>query len=108
MKRVEFAERVDPDLVARGGTTSGSTLFALLSLSAQYGIAWRIYFINFADINFVVCVLVHQGFKVFLFFDRRLIYTTDPQWPSITVSGTLPQLTVHVNEHKVCSFKLRC
>lgn len=32
---------------------------------------------------------------------RRLIYTADPQWPTVLVSGSLPSLTIHVNEQKV-------
>ena len=32
---------------------------------------------------------------------RRLIVTADPQWPTATMSGTLPSLTFHLNERKV-------
>jgi len=32
---------------------------------------------------------------------RRLIYTTDPQYPTVLASGTMPSLTLHVNEQKV-------
>ncbi|KAK3583966.1 hypothetical protein CHS0354_033760 [Potamilus streckersoni] len=40
-------------------------------------------------------------FSITLQLERKLIFTNDPQWPNITVSGTLPRLTVHVNEQKV-------
>lgn len=35
---------------------------------------------------------------------RRLVYTTDPQYPTIIASGTMPALTVHLSEQKVCAF----
>ncbi|XP_053397933.1 intermembrane lipid transfer protein VPS13D-like isoform X2 [Mercenaria mercenaria] len=40
-------------------------------------------------------------FTITLQLERRLIYTTDPQYPTVIVSGNLPSLTVHVNEQKV-------
>ncbi|KAL5009745.1 hypothetical protein ScPMuIL_012050 [Solemya velum] len=44
---------------------------------------------------------VVDRFSITLQIERRLIYTTDSHWPGITVCGTLPTLTVHVNEQKV-------
>lgn len=40
---------------------------------------------------------------VWLFFkvERRVVYTTDPQFPSLTISGNLPKLIVHINEPKI-------
>ena len=32
---------------------------------------------------------------------RRLIFTADPKWPSVTVSGDLPQLNLYFSEIKV-------
>lgn len=32
---------------------------------------------------------------------RRMLHTTDPEFPSMIVSGNLPSLTLHVNEQKV-------
>jgi hypothetical protein len=37
--------------------------------------------------------------------DRRIMYTTDPQFPSLTISGNLPKLTVHINEQKIASLR---
>ena len=31
---------------------------------------------------------------------RRMLHTTDPEFPSMIVSGNLPSLTLHVNEQK--------
>jgi len=46
----------------------------------------------FIDCNLFISVHVHF---------RRLIYTTDPQYPTVLASGTMPSLTLHVNEQKV-------
>ena len=32
---------------------------------------------------------------------RRLAFTSDPNWPAVTFSGSLPQLMVHIDERKV-------
>ncbi|KAL4233287.1 Vacuolar protein sorting-associated protein 13D [Mactra antiquata] len=40
-------------------------------------------------------------FSISLQLERRLLYTTDPNYPTIIVSGNLPSLTVHVNEQKI-------
>ncbi|WAR08719.1 VP13D-like protein [Mya arenaria] len=39
--------------------------------------------------------------SISLQLERRLIYTTDPQYPTVIASGEMPVLTLHVNEHKV-------
>ncbi|XP_015598611.1 vacuolar protein sorting-associated protein 13D isoform X2 [Cephus cinctus] len=44
---------------------------------------------------------VLERFNISLQIERRIITTTDPQFPSVTVSGNLPRLVVHVNEQKV-------
>jgi vacuolar protein sorting-associated protein 13D len=31
----------------------------------------------------------------------QVVFTTEPQFPSLTVSGNLPRLVVHVNEQKI-------
>lgn len=41
------------------------------------------------------------GFKV----ERRVVYTSDPQYPSLTLSGNLPRLVVHVNEQKMSALR---
>lgn len=42
-------------------------------------------------------------FNISLQMERRIVYTMDPQYPSFTVSGTLPKLVAHVNEQKLLS-----
>ncbi|KAK3098591.1 hypothetical protein FSP39_021054 [Pinctada imbricata] len=42
-------------------------------------------------------------FSINLLFERRLISTSDPRWPSTMVSGNMPSLTLHLNEQKVFS-----
>ncbi|XP_077106391.1 intermembrane lipid transfer protein VPS13D isoform X2 [Ranitomeya variabilis] len=48
---------------------------------------------------------VVEKFNVHLQLERRLIYTSDPQYPGAVLSGTLPDLKIHVNEDKI--FALR-
>ena len=46
---------------------------------------------------------VIDKFSISMKLERRLLYTTDPQWPKATLSGTLPSLVLHVSEQKVMS-----
>uniref|UniRef100_A0A8D8TRY9 Vacuolar protein sorting-associated protein 13D n=1 Tax=Cacopsylla melanoneura TaxID=428564 RepID=A0A8D8TRY9_9HEMI len=48
---------------------------------------------------------VLDRFNISLQIDRRIMYTTDPQFPSLSISGNLPKLTVHVNESKIVSLR---
>uniref|UniRef100_T1J4D0 UBA domain-containing protein n=1 Tax=Strigamia maritima TaxID=126957 RepID=T1J4D0_STRMM len=44
---------------------------------------------------------VLDRFNISVHLERRTVYTSDPQWPNVTLCGSLPKLTVHVNESKV-------
>uniref|UniRef100_A0A4W3GI10 Vacuolar protein sorting 13 homolog D n=1 Tax=Callorhinchus milii TaxID=7868 RepID=A0A4W3GI10_CALMI len=44
---------------------------------------------------------VVEKFNVLLQLERRLMYTSDPNRPSAMLSGTLPDLKIHVNEDKI-------
>ena len=44
---------------------------------------------------------VLDRFNISLQVERRIMNTNDPQYPSLTLSGTLPKLNVHVNETKI-------
>ncbi|XP_034247458.1 vacuolar protein sorting-associated protein 13D isoform X2 [Thrips palmi] len=44
---------------------------------------------------------VLDRFNISLQIERRVVFTRDPQFPSLTVSGNLPKLVVHVNESKI-------
>uniref|UniRef100_A0A182NBT9 UBA domain-containing protein n=1 Tax=Anopheles dirus TaxID=7168 RepID=A0A182NBT9_9DIPT len=46
---------------------------------------------------------VLDRFSIVLQVERRVVYTCDPQYPSLTLSGTLPKLNAHINEYKVSS-----
>lgn len=37
--------------------------------------------------------------------ERRVVPTTDPMYPSLTLSGNLPRLVAHVNEQKITSLR---
>lgn len=42
-------------------------------------------------------------FSISLQVERRVVFTIDPQFPSLTMSGSLPKLVAHVNEHKIAA-----
>lgn len=44
---------------------------------------------------------VLDRFNISLQIERRVVFTRDPQFPSLTVSGNLPKLVVHINETKI-------
>ncbi|KAK0083635.1 hypothetical protein PV325_008476 [Microctonus aethiopoides] len=44
---------------------------------------------------------VLERFNISLQIERRVVSTMDPKYPSLTISGNLPRLVVHVNEQKV-------
>ena len=48
---------------------------------------------------------VLERFNISLQIERRVVTTNDPHFPSVTVSGNLPRLVVHVNEQKVESIR---
>lgn len=48
---------------------------------------------------------VVEKFNVLLQLERRLIYTSDPQYPGAMLSGTLPDLKIHINEDKIFALK---
>ncbi|XP_050302982.1 intermembrane lipid transfer protein Vps13D isoform X2 [Anthonomus grandis grandis] len=46
---------------------------------------------------------VIDRFNISLQIERRVIYTNDPLYPSLTLNANLPKLVVHLNENKICS-----
>ncbi|XP_069096842.1 intermembrane lipid transfer protein VPS13D isoform X1 [Pleurodeles waltl] len=44
---------------------------------------------------------VVEKFDVHLKLERRLMYTSDPNYPGALLSGSLPDLKIHVNEDKI-------
>lgn len=77
------------------------------------------YSLNLTDLQVLVCktkerwafasakgsspLHVLDRFSILLQIERRVVYTQDPQYPSLTVSGSLPKLVAHVNENKIAS-----
>ncbi|XP_074663009.1 intermembrane lipid transfer protein VPS13D-like [Tubulanus polymorphus] len=45
-------------------------------------------------------------FNISVQFERRLVYTTDPQFPATSLSGSLPELVIHVNEQKIQALRM--
>lgn len=56
---------------------------------------------KFAQLRGTSNMHVMDRFSISIQMERRLVLTDDPEWPSVTLSGMLPKLTVHVNEQKV-------
>nr|XP_033778552.1 vacuolar protein sorting-associated protein 13D isoform X3 [Geotrypetes seraphini] len=48
---------------------------------------------------------VVEKFNVHLQLERRLMYTSDPKYPGAMLSGTLPDLKIHINEDKISALK---
>lgn len=46
---------------------------------------------------------VLDRFSISLQVERRAVHTSDPQYPSLTIAGTLPKLNAHVNEQKIAA-----
>lgn len=77
------------------------------------------YIINLTDLQILVCkgrerwsyasskgtsnLHVLDRFNISLQLERRIVFTNDPQYPSLILCGTLPKLNVHLNESKVGS-----
>lgn len=77
------------------------------------------YLINLTDLQVIVCknrernhactkhssnFHLLEKFSISLELERRVIYTTDPDYPSLTLYGTLPKIVAHVNEQKLNEF----
>ncbi|XP_055600875.1 intermembrane lipid transfer protein Vps13D isoform X2 [Uranotaenia lowii] len=56
---------------------------------------------NFASTKGTSTLHVLDRFSICLQVERRVVYTSDPQYPSLTLSGTLPKLNAHINEYKI-------
>ncbi|XP_053546399.1 intermembrane lipid transfer protein VPS13D isoform X2 [Bombina bombina] len=48
---------------------------------------------------------VLEKFNVHLQLERRLMYTSDPKYPGAVLSGTLPDLKIHINEDKISALR---
>lgn len=46
---------------------------------------------------------VLDRFSISLQVERRAVHTNDPQYPNLTIAGTLPKLNAHVNEYKIAA-----
>lgn len=58
---------------------------------------------NFASSKGTSNLHVLDRFNISLQLERRIVHTTDPQYPSLTLCGTLPKLNAHINESKITS-----
>lgn len=77
------------------------------------------YSLNLTDLQVLVCktkerwafastkgsspLHVLDRFSIILQIERRVVFTQDPQYPSLTISGSLPKLVAHVNENKIAA-----
>lgn len=58
---------------------------------------------SFASAKGSSALHVLDRFSISLQMERRVVYTLDPQFPSLTMTGSLPKLVAHVNEHKIAA-----
>ncbi|XP_075234181.1 vacuolar protein sorting 13D [Lycorma delicatula] len=56
---------------------------------------------KFAHVKGTSTLHVLDRFNIILQVERRVVYTTDPLFPSLKISGNLPKLILHVNEPKI-------
>lgn len=105
---IAFQKQMTPDNVE-----------AELNESNLYNKIYDRYNIELTDLQILVCkgkerssyaswkgtsnLHVLDRFNISLQVERRVVHTNDPQYPSLTLSGTLPKLTVHINETKIGS-----
>ncbi|CAH1990127.1 unnamed protein product [Acanthoscelides obtectus] len=59
---------------------------------------WR-YALNKGSSNLHVL----DRFSILLQIERRVVHTSDPLYPSLTLNANLPKLVVHLNENKITS-----
>ncbi|XP_026669305.1 vacuolar protein sorting-associated protein 13D isoform X1 [Ceratina calcarata] len=107
-----------------GSQENGSVQdFQTISETALYQKLYDQYSINLEDLQILVGKVkdnwkhvrmsrgmsnlhVLERFNIILQIERRVFASSDPNLPSVTVSGNLPKLVVHVNEQKVEAIKL--
>uniref|UniRef100_A0A182P4B8 UBA domain-containing protein n=1 Tax=Anopheles epiroticus TaxID=199890 RepID=A0A182P4B8_9DIPT len=113
-----------PELTSDRATTTGGmvTAAAIGDALDEYQLYQRLYdryHLQLTDLQVLVChakerwtaaslkstsnLHVLDRFSIVLQVERRVVYTSDPQYPSLTLSGTLPKLNAHINEYKVSS-----
>nr|XP_002733622.2 PREDICTED: vacuolar protein sorting-associated protein 13D-like [Saccoglossus kowalevskii] len=108
---------LEEDTVARGDITSIDFADESISESTLRDKLYDRYTLDMSDLQVIVAkgsynwkraymkgtsaVHVVDRFTISVQLERRIISTTDPQWPSATLSGTLPKLVLHVNENKI-------
>ncbi|XP_063799608.1 intermembrane lipid transfer protein VPS13D isoform X1 [Pseudophryne corroboree] len=114
----EVAASADPDVSSYSGSElSEEQLEAYLLSNKMY----EKYSLSFKDLQIMVGHVkdnwkhiqdnevgpthVVEKFNVHLELERRLMYTSDPQYPGAVLSGTLPDLKIHINEDKIFALK---
>uniref|UniRef100_A0AAG5DF63 UBA domain-containing protein n=1 Tax=Anopheles atroparvus TaxID=41427 RepID=A0AAG5DF63_ANOAO len=116
-----FSEVPDPNGAATvmPGMATAPALGDALDEHQLYQRLYDRYHLQLTDLQVLVChakerwaaasvkgtsnLHVLDRFSIVLQVERRVVYTSDPQYPSLTLSGTLPKLNAHINEYKVSS-----
>ena len=76
-------------------------LFPFYSNWVYVCVCFHVYICVCVRMVWCISVIAAYHMLVVCVMCRRLIVTADPQWPTATMSGTLPSLTFHLNERKV-------
>ncbi|XP_054721064.1 intermembrane lipid transfer protein VPS13D-like [Uloborus diversus] len=56
---------------------------------------------KFAQMRGTSTMHILDRFSITVQTERRMVYTQDPDWPCIAITGNLPKLIVHISEQKV-------
>ncbi|XP_050076311.1 intermembrane lipid transfer protein Vps13D [Anopheles maculipalpis] len=114
-----------PELSTGDRATAGAGIVTAAAIGEaldEYQLYQRLYdryYLQLTDLQVLVChakerwtaaslkttsnLHVLDRFSIVLQVERRVVYTSDPQYPSLTLLGTLPKLNAHINEYKVSS-----
>lgn len=105
------------DLPETGAVLAGVPDLGGISEMALHDKIYDRYNVDLTDLQVIVCkgnerlsFISSKGtstlhfldrFSISLHIERRVVFTTDPQYPSLMLSGTLPKMVAHVNEDKI-------
>lgn len=87
--------------------------------SALHSKIYNTYTINFTNLQVLVCKYQERWqaslktssnfhlidkFNITLTVEQRIVFTSDPEYPSLTLFGTCPMILIHGNENKIKHF----
>lgn len=108
-------------VLTSGETVETATLVSALSELSLYQKLYDTYNVELCDIQVLVgrvrdnwrhahtkgnsSLHVLDRFNIALQVERRIVPTSDPMYPSVTLAANLPRLVAHVNEQKISALR---